>query len=43
MAELVIRQIPVLKDNYVYLIRDPDTRRDRRGRSRRRASRCSTR
>ncbi|HEY7989878.1 MAG TPA: hydroxyacylglutathione hydrolase [Stellaceae bacterium] len=25
MAELIIRQIPVLKDNYVYLIRDPDT------------------
>jgi len=25
MAELVIRQIPVLRDNYVYLIRDPDT------------------
>jgi hydroxyacylglutathione hydrolase len=25
MAELAIRQIPVLRDNYVYLIRDPDT------------------
>jgi hydroxyacylglutathione hydrolase len=26
MAELVIRQIPVLKDNYVYLLHEPDTR-----------------
>ncbi len=25
MSELVIRQIPVLKDNYVYLLRDPAT------------------
>ena len=25
MAELTIRQIPVLNDNYVYLIRDPDS------------------
>ncbi|HEX4113176.1 MAG TPA: hydroxyacylglutathione hydrolase [Stellaceae bacterium] len=25
MTELTIRQIPVLRDNYVYLIRDPDT------------------
>ena len=38
MAELVIRQIPVLKDNYVYLIHEPQSRRDRRGRSRRRAA-----
>jgi hydroxyacylglutathione hydrolase len=25
MADLVIRQIPVLKDNYVYLVHDPET------------------
>jgi hydroxyacylglutathione hydrolase len=25
MAELVIRQIPVLRDNYVYLVREPDS------------------
>jgi hydroxyacylglutathione hydrolase len=26
MAELVIRQIPVLKDNYVYLLHEPETK-----------------
>ena len=26
MSELVIRQIPVLKDNYVYLIHEPQSR-----------------
>jgi hydroxyacylglutathione hydrolase len=26
MSELVIRQIPVLKDNYVYLVHEPQSR-----------------
>ena len=42
MAQLQIEQIPVLSDNYVYLLHEPRGRHDRRRRSRPWPRRCSS-